>query len=207
VLLAESMRLSRLGSFGKFQPLARQFSIPRALAVRVRLIPEREFNSIPDSKFVVDDAEVVLDDMLSRANGVCDFAVLEPLRDQSDNSKLSFVRSAVSVAIPSKHACLPQKPGQGASSPKSRKGETYRTRFGSSLVDYGIVCKCEVRAMPRLELAQAIEKFARAAEQAGMSVDDVIRILNAGVSVETLLDLIGRLQARSADTRFSRWIM
>jgi len=61
--------------------------------------------------------------------------------------------------------------------------------------------------MPRLELAQAIEKFARAAEQAGMSVDDVIRILNAGVSVETLLDLIGRLQARSADTRFSRWIM
>ena len=61
--------------------------------------------------------------------------------------------------------------------------------------------------MPRLELAQAIEKSARAAERAGMSIDDVIRILNAGVSVETLLDLIGRLQARSADTRFSRWIM
>jgi len=54
---------------------------------------------------------------------------------------------------------------------------------------------------------QVIERFARAGEQAGMSVDDMIRILNAGVSVETLLDLICRLQARSEETRFTRWVM
>ena len=54
---------------------------------------------------------------------------------------------------------------------------------------------------------ETIEKFARAAEQAGLTVDDMIRILNAGVSVETLLDLITRLHAGSAETRSYRWIM
>jgi len=56
-------------------------------------------------------------------------------------------------------------------------------------------------------LIQAIEKFARAGEQAGMSIDDMIGILNAGVSVQTLLDLIIKLQVRSGETRFCRWIM
>jgi hypothetical protein len=54
---------------------------------------------------------------------------------------------------------------------------------------------------------QAIEKFALAGEQVGMSVEDMIRILNAGVSVETLLDLIGSLQDFQDGTRRSRWIM
>ena len=51
-------------------------------------------------------------------------------------------------------------------------------------------------------LTQAIEKLAKAGEKAGISVEDMIQILNAGVSVETLLDLIGRnLQARGETGR------
>ena len=61
--------------------------------------------------------------------------------------------------------------------------------------------------MPQSVLAQAIEKLARAGEQAGMSVEDMIRILDAGVSVETLLDLIGSLHAYRDGTRRSRRIM
>ena len=46
-------------------------------------------------------------------------------------------------------------------------------------------------------LTRAIEKLARAGEQAGFSVEDLIRILNAGVSVERLVQLIDKnLQAR-----------
>jgi hypothetical protein len=58
-------------------------------------------------------------------------------------------------------------------------------------------------------LAQAIEKLARVGEQAGITVEDMIQILNAGVSVETLLDLIERsLQApREGTRRSSRWII
>lgn len=60
--------------------------------------------------------------------------------------------------------------------------------------------------------ARAVEKFARAGEPAGLSVEDMIRILNAGVSVETVLDLIERsLQATREESRVScrssRWIM
>jgi len=51
--------------------------------------------------------------------------------------------------------------------------------------------------MPQPVLAEAVEKLARAAEQVGMSVDDMIQILDAGVSVKTLVDLIDSLQAYS----------
>jgi hypothetical protein len=63
--------------------------------------------------------------------------------------------------------------------------------------------------MPQPILVRAVEKLARAGEQAGMSVEDMIRILNAGVSVETLLELIERsLQSSRQETgRSSRWIM
>ena len=57
--------------------------------------------------------------------------------------------------------------------------------------------------MPQPVLAQAVEKLARAGEQVGLSVEDMIRLLNAGISVEALIDLIGSLQAR----RFCRWIV
>jgi len=49
--------------------------------------------------------------------------------------------------------------------------------------------------MPQPVLAEAVEKLARAGEQVGMSVDDMIQTLNAGVRVKTLLDLIDSLQA------------
>jgi hypothetical protein len=57
-------------------------------------------------------------------------------------------------------------------------------------------------------LAQAIERLALAGEQAGISVEEMIQILNAGVRVEALLDLIGRnLQASLETTGPSPWIM
>jgi hypothetical protein len=58
-------------------------------------------------------------------------------------------------------------------------------------------------------LARAIEKFAAAGEKAGFTVEQMIQILNAGVGVETLLDIIERtLVGQSNPQRVSsRWIM
>jgi hypothetical protein len=39
-------------------------------------------------------------------------------------------------------------------------------------------------------LSSTIEKFARAGEQAGFSVEEMIEMLNAGVSIGALLDMI-----------------
>src|ERR1700690_4563163 len=74
-----------------------------------RFIPEREFDPIPQSKFVVDDAQIVFYDMLSRADGFCDFTVFESLGNECNDPLLAFVRNAFSVAIPSKHNCLRYK--------------------------------------------------------------------------------------------------
>jgi len=57
--------------------------------------------------------------------------------------------------------------------------------------------------MPRPALALAIEKLACAGERAGLSVEDMIRMLNAGVSVETLIDLVVRLHAFRESTLIS----
>jgi hypothetical protein len=57
--------------------------------------------------------------------------------------------------------------------------------------------------------AQAVYKLAIAGEQAGFSLEQMIQILDAGVSVETLLHLI-ELRLREGDpgpARSSRWIM
>ena len=54
-------------------------------------------------------------------------------------------------------------------------------------------------------LTRAVEKLARAGEQAGFCVEDLIRILNAGVSVECLLYIIEtNLQAREPAGRSFR---
>lgn len=57
--------------------------------------------------------------------------------------------------------------------------------------------------------AQAVYKLAMAGEQAGFSVEQMIQILNAGISVEILLQLIewrlGGVDPGAA--RSSRWIM
>jgi hypothetical protein len=39
-------------------------------------------------------------------------------------------------------------------------------------------------------LSRAIERLARAGEQAGFSVEEMIEMLNAGVSIRALLDMI-----------------
>jgi hypothetical protein len=58
-------------------------------------------------------------------------------------------------------------------------------------------------------LARAIEKFAAAGEKAGFTVEQMIQILNAGVGVETLLDIIERTLAGQSNPQrvSSRWIM
>jgi hypothetical protein len=57
--------------------------------------------------------------------------------------------------------------------------------------------------------ANAVYKLSVAGEQAGFSLEQMIQLLNAGVSVETLLHLIEcRLSAAShGPARSSRWIM
>jgi hypothetical protein len=46
--------------------------------------------------------------------------------------------------------------------------------------------------MQQLVPTRVIGKLAHAGEQAGFTVEDMIRLLNAGLSVEALLDLIER---------------
>ena len=52
--------------------------------------PEREFDPIPESQFVVNDAKVVFYDMLGGANGVGYFAVFETLGDEFDDLLLTW---------------------------------------------------------------------------------------------------------------------
>jgi hypothetical protein len=63
--------------------------------------------------------------------------------------------------------------------------------------------------MQRPSTAQTVYKLAIAGEQAGFSVEEMIQMLNAGITVETLLYLIewrlGAADDRQA--RSSRWIM
>ena len=62
--------------------------------------------------------------------------------------------------------------------------------------------------MQQPTLVRAVEKL-EAGEQAGFTVEDMIRMLNAGLTIETLLDIIKRnLQPPSPEPlRSSRWIM
>jgi len=52
--------------------------------------PERQFDPIPESKFVVNDAKVVFYNMLGSANGVGHFAILETLGDEFDDLLLAW---------------------------------------------------------------------------------------------------------------------
>ena len=63
--------------------------------------------------------------------------------------------------------------------------------------------------MQRPTTAETVYKLAISAEQAGFTLDQIIRILNAGISVETLLNWI-ELRLGGVDPgppRSSRWIM
>jgi hypothetical protein len=63
--------------------------------------------------------------------------------------------------------------------------------------------------MQRPSTAETVYKLAIAGEQAGFSLEQMIQILNAGVSIETLLNWIefrlGGVDPNPA--RSSRWIM
>jgi hypothetical protein len=63
--------------------------------------------------------------------------------------------------------------------------------------------------MQQPALVRAVERLAKAGERAGFRVEDMIQMLNAGVTVEALLDIIERsLQAPQGNTgRSSRWII
>jgi hypothetical protein len=58
-------------------------------------------------------------------------------------------------------------------------------------------------------LTRTIEKLARAGEEAGISVEDMLWLLHAGVSVETLLGLIERnyRACGGESVRSSRWVV
>jgi hypothetical protein len=74
--------------------------------VSSRLVPERELNPIPQSKSVIDDTKIILYDMLSHADGFCDFTVFEPLGNKLDDPLLSFGKDAASVEFSPKHGWL-----------------------------------------------------------------------------------------------------
>ncbi len=66
--------------------------------------------------------------------------------------------------------------------------------------------------MPKACLYAAIEKLAMAGEQAGFSVDQMIKLLNGGLSVEALVVLIawrldGVCEPISTINSLSGWIM
>ena len=64
--------------------------------------------------------------------------------------------------------------------------------------------------MEKSTLQSGIQKLALIGEQAGFTVEQMIELLNAGVGVETLLDLISWRLEQSAPLspiiRSSRWI-
>ena len=63
--------------------------------------------------------------------------------------------------------------------------------------------------MQRPSTAQIVYKLAMVGEQAGFSLEQMIQMLNAGITVETLLHLI-EWRLRGIDpspARSSRWIM
>ena len=63
--------------------------------------------------------------------------------------------------------------------------------------------------MERTELTHTVYRLAVAGEEAGFSLDDMIQLLNAGLTVLALLNLIEwRLgQAESRTPSVTRWLM
>ena len=72
-------------------------------------VPEGQLDSVPESELVIDDSEIVLNNVLRGSNGISDFAVLESLGDEFNNSLFSFTRDALSVPFVCEHNCLRYK--------------------------------------------------------------------------------------------------
>jgi len=75
------------------------------LLILTRFIPEREFDSVPEAEFVVDYAEVVLDNVFGCAEGICNFPVLTAFGDELDDGMFSGIGSA-GIDCFSDHSCL-----------------------------------------------------------------------------------------------------
>jgi len=75
------------------------------LLVLPGLIPERQFDPIPQAEFVVDYAEVVLDNVFGSAEGIRNFPVLAAFGDKLDDGMFSLAGSS-GVDCFSDHSCL-----------------------------------------------------------------------------------------------------
>ena len=69
-------------------------------------VPEGQLDAVPESELVVDDSEVVFDNVLRGADGVCDLSVFEPLSNEFDDLMFSLAGDTVSVTLFSEHNCL-----------------------------------------------------------------------------------------------------
>src|SRR5215475_13611288 len=72
-------------------------------------IPESEFDSIPESKLVIDDSEVVLNDVFGCSDLVSNLFVLESPGNKLNDAALSLAWDSLSVTFASKHNCLRYK--------------------------------------------------------------------------------------------------
>jgi hypothetical protein len=69
-------------------------------------VPEGQFDAVPETEFVVDDAKVIFDDVLGSSDFVRDFPVLKSLGDEFNDSLFPLAGYSVSVTLFSEHSCL-----------------------------------------------------------------------------------------------------
>jgi hypothetical protein len=72
-------------------------------------VPEGKLDPVPESELVVDDAKVILDDVLGSSDFSCNFAVFESLSNEFDDTLFSFTGDSFTVAFASEHICLRYK--------------------------------------------------------------------------------------------------
>lgn len=68
-------------------------------------IPQSQFDAVPQAKFVVDQAQVVLHDMLGSAQRICNLAVFAAFGYVLDDDVFAFTGPAVGTRL-SCHNCL-----------------------------------------------------------------------------------------------------
>jgi hypothetical protein len=104
---AATVTLIKDGRLSGWSTFTGDFSIHRLLAALPLFVPQGKFYAIPEPKLVVNGAKVVRDNVPGRAHDFCHLIVLEPLRDQFDDSLLGVIEGAVSVAF--WHSWLPER--------------------------------------------------------------------------------------------------
>src|SRR5579864_3996968 len=74
--------------------------------VLASFVPEGKFDPVPESELVVDDAKIILDDVLGGSEDSGDFRVFESFCNQFDDAILPLAGDACSVALFCIHSCL-----------------------------------------------------------------------------------------------------